>query len=106
LTLFLVLLVLLGIAWYSTAYGNWPWQGEPKHISYCGRDYVKVDGPPRVLGHIGFPGDPPVEPHSFRVPPLVGREVIPAPVDCGVRHGPYTLFHSTGDGDYREYLAR
>jgi hypothetical protein len=57
----------LSLGLYRDAYGNWPWNGPPERLSWCGRTYLHApgttEGPARL--------------HAvFRSPPVVGRQVF------------------------------
>jgi hypothetical protein len=57
---------------YRAAYTNWPWQGAPQRLSWCGRHYLRGGGPAKTKGAVAS-----IPLHAvFRAPPLVGREVF------------------------------
>lgn len=57
---------------YRATYHNWPWQGSPARLTWCGRVYVRSEAAPVTRRKIGRPPTNVV----FRAPPLIGRQVL------------------------------
>jgi hypothetical protein len=70
--------VLALVVGYSASYrarlGNWPWQGDPRRLSFCGHDYVAT--PQTDLGLLrSWDLDRPLFNPVFRTVPLIGQQV-------------------------------
>jgi hypothetical protein len=79
---------------YRAAYGNFPWDGGPDRVQWCGRRYYLDPG------HVG--ADRPLTP-IFRAPPLVGARVYAVRPTCGGATTELILYRSVGDAEYAVY---
>lgn len=91
---------------YRATWHNWPWEGDPARMSLCGRDYDRAPGP---LVRRAALGTAPLH-FEFRVPWLVGREVVSRRSAAEVRHPPRggeacagDLFLRVAPDRYRDY---
>jgi hypothetical protein len=81
---------------YRATYGNWPAQGGPARLHWCGRVYLR--DPSRPVSRHTFSRLAPV----FRAPPLVGRQVFASVAPAGAAC-PRVLYRREGSDRYALY---
>jgi hypothetical protein len=91
-----VALAALAVA-YRAKYGDWPGQGGPERLHWCGRNYLRDPSPSvsrrAASGLVSHP--------VFRAPPLVGRQVFASLAPTGVCA--VTLYRHVGSDRYALY---
>jgi|tagenome__1003787_1003787.scaffolds.fasta_scaffold20962421_1 hypothetical protein len=70
--------------WYRATYANWPGQGPPERLHWCGRIYERGDG--HAQSRRAVAGSGPLYPADFRAPPLIGHRVFSGYTAAEARH--------------------
>jgi hypothetical protein len=103
----LVAALAVGVGAYRVRWHDWPWQGDPARLSLCGRDYDPAPGHHTLRRADIRSARLRVE---YRVPWLVGREVLSTRTSRGLRHPPRggaacngDLYLRVGADRYKEY---
>jgi hypothetical protein len=90
--------------WYRKTYDNWPSQGAPARLQWCGRDYLRDD--PEVRGDVTRVA----RYRLFRAPPVIGHFAFTRASGTERRHSAEVgdacdtlLYLRTGDHSYAVY---
>ena len=115
LTVTLVLCGVGGALAYRKAYGTFAWWRDPARISWCGRVYLRSDGPLLTRTAVerqraSLPGDEPYPVTAVAtIPPLFGHPVLAAVTPQATREAMHlpcamVIYLETGPDAYRPYV--